>query len=67
MDADVEKELREQRALLEKVYKSSEATRKYFKWTLIITVALIVLPLIGLLFAIPAFLQNFSALYGSIK
>lgn len=41
------------------VYASVEKTRKYFKWTLIITVVLFVLPLIGLVFAIPAFLSSY--------
>ena len=43
---------------LDAIYKSVEKTRKYFLWTLIISVALIVLPLIGMIFAIPAFLNS---------
>lgn len=66
MDPDIQKQLTEQRELLEKIYRSSEATRKYFKWTLIVTVAFIVLPLIGLAFVIPVFLQNFTSLYGAV-
>ena len=47
---------------LDAIYKSVEKTRRYFQWTLIISVVVIVLPLIGLAFAIPAFLRvlNFS-------
>ena len=41
------------------VYESVEKTRKYFFWTMVITLAIIVLPLIGLLFAIPSFLSNY--------
>lgn len=41
---------------LDAIYKSVEKTRKYFMWTLIISLLVIVLPLIGLVFAIPAFL-----------
>ena len=42
------------------VYGSAEKMRKYFFWTLIITVAAILLPLIGLLFVIPQFLGNYN-------
>ena len=66
MDEDLRKELAAQRELLEKVYRSSEKMRKYFKWTLIITVALVVLPLIGLIFAIPVFFSSFSQLYQGV-
>ena len=44
---------------IDAIYKSVEKTRKYFLWTMIISVALFVLPLIGLMFAIPSFLQNY--------
>ncbi len=50
-------------ALLEQkidaIYQSVEKTRKYFLWTMIITVAVVVLPLIGLVFVIPSFMQNY--------
>ena len=42
-------------AKIDALYVSVETLRKYFLWTGIISVALIVLPLIGLLFAIPSF------------
>ena len=41
------------------VYVSAEKTRKYFLVILWVTVIAIVLPLIGLVFAIPAFLNNY--------
>lgn len=66
MDPDIQKQLAEQRELLEKVLRSSESIRRYFKWGFIITVVMIVLPLIGLAFVIPVFLQNFSSLYGAV-
>ncbi len=47
---------------LDATYRSTEQTRKYFLWTLIITIALFVLPTIGLLFAIPSFLATYGAL-----
>ena len=42
------------------IYESVEKTRKYFFWTLVISVSLVVLPSIGLLFAIPKFLSAFD-------
>lgn len=36
----------------------------YMKWTAIITIALFVLPLIGLFFAIPSFLSQLSTVGG---
>jgi len=43
------------------VYISVEKTRKYFLITMIVTAVVFVLPLIGLLFAIPAFLSSLNA------
>ena len=40
------------------IYKSVEKTRKYFLATLIITVATIVLPLIGMVFLVPYYLKS---------
>lgn len=50
---------------IDAMYATVEKLRKYFLWTGIITVILFVLPLIGLMFAIPSFLQSYSDL-GSI-
>lgn len=51
----------ENKAMLEKIYQSTEKTRKLFLWTLIISVVAIVLPLVGLVMAIPYFLKTMSA------
>ncbi len=58
MEQEILNRLQAQEELLQKVYASVEKTRKYFMWTGIITLALIVLPLIGLIFAIPAFIGS---------
>lgn len=54
----------ERMAALEKkidaIYVSVEKTRKYIFWTVIVTIALVVLPSIGLLFAIPSFLSTYT-------
>ena len=52
---------------IDAIYASVEKTRKYFMWTLIITVVLFVLPIIGLIFAIPAFLTNYVGSINSLS
>ena len=44
---------------IDAIYVSVEKTRKYFFWTMVITVVIVVVPAIGLVFAIPAFLNNY--------
>jgi hypothetical protein len=63
MEADILKKLEEQDQKLEAIRVSVEKTRSYFLWTLIVSIALFVLPLFGLMFAIPFFLSTFSAAY----
>ena len=55
--------LEEQGKKIDGIYKSVEKTRKYFFWTLIISIVVVVLPLVGLFFVIPQFLS----LYGSLN
>ena len=57
---DIAKKLSELEVKISAIYVSVERTRKYFMWTLIVTVAVFVLPLIGLAFAIPAFINNYA-------
>jgi len=52
----------EERELLEKIYASVEKTRKLFLWTLIISVLTILLPLIGMMFAIPYLISSYATL-----
>lgn len=42
-------------------YKAAHRTQQYLFWTGVITVVLIVLPVIGLVFAIPVFINNYVA------
>jgi hypothetical protein len=44
---------------LQAIYASVEKTRKYFLTSLWITVLLFVLPLIGMVFVIPMFLNSY--------
>lgn len=45
---------------LEENIKIARQMRKYFLWTLIISIAVIVLPLIGLLFIIPQLISSYT-------
>ena len=47
---------------LDAIYVSAEKTRKYFVGTMIVTGVGILLPLIGLLFAIPAFITSYGSM-----
>lgn len=64
MDQDIQKRLAEQEAKLDAIYASVEKTRKYFVAIFWITIITFVLPLIGLIFAIPSFLKMFSDVQG---
>jgi hypothetical protein len=57
MEEEILKRLEEQDRKLDKIFVSVEKTRKYFMWTLIVTVVMIVLPLIVLGVVIPIFLN----------
>lgn len=59
MDEQILKKLEEQDAKIDAIYVSVEKTRKYFLITMWVSLALFVLPLIGLLFAIPAFINSY--------
>lgn len=60
MNEDLIKKLEEQDKKLDAIFASSEKMRKYFLWTLIISVVMIVLPLIGIAFALPSFFNSIS-------
>jgi hypothetical protein len=64
MEQDIIKKLEEQDVKIEAIWKSVEKTRKYFLWTMIITVATIVLPLIAILALIPWMLKTMTSVYG---
>ena len=49
---------------IDAVYSSVEKMRKYFFWTMVISISAVVVPLIGLAFALPAFLSNYTAALG---
>lgn len=61
IDPELASKLDEINAKVDKAYHAAESVRKYLFWTGVVTVALIVLPLIGLAFAIPAFISSYSS------
>ncbi len=58
---EIFKRIEEQGKKLEEIHQSVERMRKFFLWTLIITAAVIILPLIGLLLIIPQFLDIYTS------
>ncbi len=59
MEPNLEQRLAGLEEKIDKIFRSVEKTRKYFLWTMIITLVLFVLPLIGLVFVVPMFMSNY--------
>lgn len=66
MDSEIKNKLTEQDVKLDAIFKSVEKTRKYFLIIMWVTLAAVVLPLVGLVFAIPSFLETYSSFGGLI-
>ena len=60
MEEEILKKIEEQKKTIDEIYKSVEKTRKYFLWMLIVTIAMIIIPLIGLAIAIPQVLSIYN-------
>ena len=60
IDPELAAKLEEISAKADRAYHASESVRKYLFWTGVITVALFVLPLIGLVVALPQFISSYS-------
>ena len=60
---EIKEKLEAQEKMLLNIYISVEKTRKYFMWTLIITIVMFVLPLIGMMIVLPPLLSNISTMY----
>ena len=63
MDQELAQKLEAQDRKLDAIYASAEKTRKYFLWTLVATAVMFVLPLLGLMIAIPWLFSALSAAY----
>lgn len=66
MEPDIQKKLEEQSAKLDAIFVSVEKTRKYFLVIMWITIIAIVIPVIGLIFAIPTFLDTYTTSLGGL-
>ena len=61
MENEIKEILKSQDEKINAIYVSVEKTRKYFLWIFWITIIMVVLPIIGLVFAIPAFLKSYMS------
>lgn len=61
MDQELLKKLEAQEVKIDSMSKSVEKIRKYFLIMTWITIIAIVLPMIGLVFAVPAFISSYTA------
>ena len=64
MEEDIIKKIELQGMRIEEIYKSVEKTRKYFLWSMIITVGTIVLPLLAILAILPWLFKTLTSAYG---
>ncbi len=65
MDPEIRTKLAEMDGKIDSLRESVEKTQKYIKYifiTAVVALALTVLPLIGLLFAVPSFISTYSEL-----
>lgn len=61
MDSELEKRFATQEQKIDAVFKSVERIRKYMYWTFVLTLVFFVLPLIALIFVIPAFMGSLGS------
>lgn len=66
MEEKILQKLEEQEQKLNAIYKSVESARKIFLATLIITIAMFVLPLVGLIFVVPWAMTVLGEAYGGL-
>ncbi|OGI35581.1 MAG: hypothetical protein A2259_00450 [Candidatus Moranbacteria bacterium RIFOXYA2_FULL_43_15] len=63
MEQDILQKIDEQDKKIDAIYKSVEKTRKYILWTFVFNIAIFLLPIVGLIIAIPWFLKTITSLY----
>ena len=62
LDPELQAKLDEIDRKLDENYRVANQTRKYFLWTLIAAAVTFVLPFLGLIAVIPAFLSSYASL-----
>jgi hypothetical protein len=60
MDQETQEKMANLEKKVDEIYASVEKTRKIILWTGIITAAVIILPLIAMMFVIPSFIGNYT-------
>lgn len=60
MDENISQKIEALSKKIDAIYISVEKTRKYFQWTMIITVLAILIPAIGLAIVIPSFVTTYG-------
>lgn len=66
IDPELRAKLDEIGVKADKAYRAAESARTYLFWTGVITVACIVLPLIGLAFVAPQFINSYTTTLNSL-
>lgn len=66
MEEEILKRIKSQEEKIDQIYKSVEKTRKYFLWTLLVTIFMFILPILGIILIIPWFIKAMSSAYGGI-
>ncbi len=64
MEEEIIKKIESQNEKLDAVFNSIEKLKKYFLIIVWVTIIAVALPMIGLVFAIPSFLNIYSSLSG---
>ncbi len=63
MENEILEKLKKLEEKTDKIYTSVEKTRKYFLTTMIITLLMIVLPILGMIFLIPRIIGLYTNIY----
>lgn len=66
MDQETKNKMEEMDKKIDGIYASVEKTRKIIMWTAIITAAVIILPLIAMMFVIPSFISSYTDAINSL-
>jgi hypothetical protein len=67
MDNDIQKRFEVMESKIDAIYVSVEKTRKYFFWTMVLTLVVFIVPLIGMIFVVPSFLSNYTSTLNGIS
>ena len=66
IDPELAAKLEEISAKADRAYHAAESVRTYLFWTGVVTVALFVLPLLGLAFVLPQFIDSYTTTLGGL-